>query len=526
MTRAAPSPPHHPARVAVIGPRAAGKTTLLAMLYRESLAGRFGNVHLHAADSRSAAYLADTALDLDRGVPPEATGKPFELHLTLERGGECIALAVTDGAAPRGCDAVWLCLPAAAPTLDGVDLEAALSAPLAVILTKADELAARGPEAVRAAGDPFAGHPLSARLAKRATFAVTSTGPAGALPDGRPVLPTPLAPAGLETPLVWLADTLHREAPAEPAAPAPRSWGWSAVAAICLVCALCALWATSAGRWTPETPPDGDTPTTPDKSAQLARAAREAEAAREARAREALTALEKSAATLPERIQQAEAMLRDLAGAPPTNETRALLVRLRKSQADIDAKALAAKRKQMRIDGVAAYVKLREKYRSDNGDVKGLREAARRCIDADPDGPHAKAAGGVLHYCDALEKPGEYRVTLVSGVFSKKTAFALSTGVKLSVKLEVGGETYGPSAIGPGGYYPEWNWEFPRRVRWKPGDAIRILVTDHYLWKRSVSDTTIDEAGSIRRLDDSVEIDKGTLNFDTDFPLPRLPRVD
>jgi hypothetical protein len=41
-----------------------------------------------------------------------------------------------------------------------------------------------------------------------------------------------------------------------------------------------------------------------------------------------------------------------------------------------------------------------------------------------------------------------------------------------------------------------------------------------------VADVTLDGPGAIARLDEGVEVGVGTLKFDTDFPVPRLPRAD
>jgi GTPase SAR1 family protein len=46
-------------RVALFGHRAVGKTTLLAMFYREASHGRVPGVRLAAADPATADYLAD-----------------------------------------------------------------------------------------------------------------------------------------------------------------------------------------------------------------------------------------------------------------------------------------------------------------------------------------------------------------------------------------------------------------------------------------------------------------------------------
>jgi hypothetical protein len=528
MTGRSPSPdPSPPARVAVLGPRGAGKTTLLAVLYSEAQAGRLGGYQISATDARSAAYLEDAALDLSRGVPPEPGSQPEVLHLLLQRGEDSLPILLTDGGFSAGCEAAWLCLPARAPSLDGLDLRPLQGVPLAVLLTKADELASQGPQAAREFLDPLSGHPLAGQLNRQATFVTSSTGPAGCLPDGTPVLPSPLAPSGLLAPLDWLFTTL--QAKQQPTRPLPRRPGfWVAAPAAVLLAAL-ALWAAwPPSREGPGSPPPGDDdkPGPMGAVASRAREARLEEELREARARVSLREIEDSTDELPLRLRRAEALVHALGDLPPSYEARNLLARLREAQEAAEARAREEARKKKLAESLNAYLALRDLYRADPGNVTLLRRRARECQEALADGPYARPAEEVLRYCDALERPGEYRVTLVSGVFSKKVAFPVSTGVKLSVTLEVGGERYGPSGIGSGGYYPEWSWELPRKIRWKPGDAVRIIVTDHYFWRRIVADTTYDEPGAIRYLNDSVEVGRGTLNFDTDFPFPRLPRVD
>jgi hypothetical protein len=653
-----------PQRVGVLGPRAAGKTAMLAMLYREAIAGHFGGTRLSAADSRTAAYLNQVSRQLEQGHPPEPTTAPVEMRFILTHGDMRTEIVLLDhqggDSRPqsvreflRDCDAVWLCLPAANPAVPEEELEEALAGeeprPLAVVLTKADQLAALGPGHIRATTDPLAGHPLTGHIADRATFAVSSTGPSGVTNDGQTVLPTPLAPSGLEGPLAWLADALHRLARtrllalAEGQAPHAafrkavavfrsrypsdtlgedmerrlQSWAilWpAAVALLCLALlvglagwhdARGAAWIQgeeerlrsdpaalahvySAYRWYYPTrhlfrPGEvaaqdrradeaeyyaaleeiaaamdrGDvaaedlrvayqrlrqeSPAAPDVDetgigqrlsqaieARQARDARQAAIAHEKKSLQALMDLEKSTAPLEKRIADCDALVKRLGGAPPTRQARLLLSRLRRELDDRDATAQkkAELSKQRRAAGLTAYKKLCEAYRSRPGAVKELRSLAEAYLKADPAGRYRDNARSALRYCDALSKPGEYRVKLVSGVFGKSSAGFFNFGVSLAVKLEVGDETYGPSTIEKSKYDPEWGYTFPRRIKWKPGDSIRVIVTDHYSSTRTVSDVTFDGQSAIIELNDSTDVEKGTLNFDTDFPFPKLPRPD
>ena len=96
------------------------------------------------------------------------------------------------------------------------------------------------------------------------------------------------------------------------------------------------------------------------------------------------------------------------------------------------------------------------------------------------------AATELLRWTERVTAIGEYRVILGDGHFDKKVARFFSLGPDLSVELEVAGIRYGPSIITVNQYDPQWNYEFPRRIRWKLGDPVRIIVTDHDYWRRNV----------------------------------------
>src|ERR1043166_3333052 len=72
-----------PQRVGVFGHRGVGKTTLLAMLYREAVGGRLEGWRVAAADVRTADYLSDKILQLEAGQPLPATLAETELRLQL-----------------------------------------------------------------------------------------------------------------------------------------------------------------------------------------------------------------------------------------------------------------------------------------------------------------------------------------------------------------------------------------------------------------------------------------------------------
>lgn len=173
------------------------------------------------------------------------------------------------------------------------------------------------------------------------------------------------------------------------------------------------------------------------------------------------------------------------------------------------------------------YRVIRELYLQKPGEVGELQLRARGYLSAHPEGAYRRVIEELDRFCEQIREPGEYRVTLRSGSFQKKVAHLLSRGPYLSVELEVGGVRYGPSTIVSRSYTPEWEYEFPRKIKWKRGDAIRILVTDNYYWKRRVGDLLIDEDPlALGRLNGEVELHHGTLTFSTDFKVPVLPRAE
>jgi hypothetical protein len=167
-----------------------------------------------------------------------------------------------------------------------------------------------------------------------------------------------------------------------------------------------------------------------------------------------------------------------------------------------------------------------EYFKEKPADVKELRARCRSYLTAHSDGRYRDKATELIRWCDKVSEPGEYQVTLKSGSFSKKAAHLVSRGTSLSVSIEVGGVLYGPSTIVKRSYNPEWEYEFPRRVRWKLGDSVRVIVTDHYFWRRKVADVTFDDELAILKLTGEVEVTYGTLTFTSDFTMPAVPKLE
>jgi hypothetical protein len=169
---------------------------------------------------------------------------------------------------------------------------------------------------------------------------------------------------------------------------------------------------------------------------------------------------------------------------------------------------------------------IRDLYTSSPFEVKELRLRARAYLSAHPDGKYRDSAKELVRFCDRVSEEGEYKVVLKSGSFSKKVAHLVSRGAYLSVEIEVAGVRYGPSTIVKRSYEPEWDYEFPRKVRWKLGDPVRVIVTDNYYWKRRVADVTFEDSLALGKLTGEVEVTYGSLTFSSDFALPKLPKVE
>src|SRR3954471_6306479 len=75
-----------PKRIALFGHRNVGKTTLLAMFYRQAAGGQVPGVRLAAADAKSAEYLAEKIAQVESGQPMAGTLAETELNLRLYHG--------------------------------------------------------------------------------------------------------------------------------------------------------------------------------------------------------------------------------------------------------------------------------------------------------------------------------------------------------------------------------------------------------------------------------------------------------
>jgi GTPase SAR1 family protein len=243
-----------PKRIALFGHRNVGKTTLLAMFYRQASTGRIPGLRLAAADTKSAEYLAEKIAQLESGQPMAGSLAETELKLRLYHGPARFDLIVKDYQGEHvtlgseepiqeffaGCDAVLLCLDpegSADPAerrrrqqevenlleryIDRSE-DLSMGRPVALLLTKFDRVLANsagreespGVEAglsaefVERLVDERYGmtrHALAEHAPDGAIFAVSSFGPSAT--GNRP--PAQLCPMGLEGPLSWVAEQLE-----------------------------------------------------------------------------------------------------------------------------------------------------------------------------------------------------------------------------------------------------------------------------------------------------------------------------
>jgi hypothetical protein len=289
------------------------------------------------------------------------------------------------------------------------------------------------------------------------------------------------------------------------------------------------------------------------------------DAERERRAELAFAALERAGQSgdLSARIERADRFLRDFADTRHEADVRrrrgAFLLRLDERGIEV-ARAYSAKQPlnfQTRRERYQSYLErhpdgafakeanaalksihadwdkhdfraVRDHFQAHPGNVKELQVLCRSYLAIHNNGRFRASARDLLRWTERVTQPGEYRVVLKSGSFDKKVAHFFSRGPSLSVEIEVNGVRYGPSNIVKRNYQPEWDYEFPRRVRWKLGDTVRIIVTDNYYWSRGVADISSDENDplAMRMLSGEVNAGKNSLMFESDFTMPAIPKIE
>jgi hypothetical protein len=186
------------------------------------------------------------------------------------------------------------------------------------------------------------------------------------------------------------------------------------------------------------------------------------------------------------------------------------------------------------IDAIASewdrhdYRGVRDHFRDHAGDVKQLEALGRSYLAAHGRGRFREPVAEMLRWVERAAEPHDYRVVLRAGRFERSVAWLLSRGPDLSVEIEVNGVRYGPSNIVANRYDPVWDYEFPRRVRWKLGDPVRIRVYDHDYYKRLVIDVVSDpnDPVALWMLGGEVLAGNNSLSFESDFRLPEPPPAE
>ena len=171
---------------------------------------------------------------------------------------------------------------------------------------------------------------------------------------------------------------------------------------------------------------------------------------------------------------------------------------------------------------------VRDHFLARPGDVTELVARCRTYLAVHPQGQFTAAASELLRWSERVTASGDYRVVLRNGKFERKVAPYFSRGPKLSVEVEVNGVRYGPSPIVVNSCDPNWDYEFPRSVRWKLGDPVRVRVHEHS-WKKSVAVEVASADGDplgLRLLAGEVWSGGNWLRFETDFQLPELPKIE
>src|SRR4051794_13290823 len=231
-----------PKRLGLFGHRNVGKTTLLAMFYRQASSGQVAGLRLAAGDPPSAEYLAEKVAQIESGEPPAGTLAETELRLRLYHGparfdlivkdyqGEHVALGSDEPiqAFFADCDAVLLCLDPEGSAQPAERLrrqqevenlleryieksdDGTTDRPVALVVTKYDRVLDRvgGQAPVERLVESQYGmtlHALASHAPRSAIFAVSAYG--HGTDDGRP--PAELQPFGLDGPLVWVAEQLE-----------------------------------------------------------------------------------------------------------------------------------------------------------------------------------------------------------------------------------------------------------------------------------------------------------------------------
>jgi hypothetical protein len=171
---------------------------------------------------------------------------------------------------------------------------------------------------------------------------------------------------------------------------------------------------------------------------------------------------------------------------------------------------------------------VRDHFQTKPGEIPELVARCRAYLAVHPQGQFIAAATELLRWSERVTAPGEYKVTLRNGQFERKIARLLSRGPDLSVEIEVAGVKHGPSSFYKNRYEPVWDYDYPRRIRWKLGDAVTIRVIDNDWRKRVVIELRSADGDplALRMLTGEIWSGNNCLTFESDFHMPVLPNIE
>src|SRR5262245_50323848 len=170
------------------------------------------------------------------------------------------------------------------------------------------------------------------------------------------------------------------------------------------------------------------------------------------------------------------------------------------------------------------YRAIQEFYKGYPNDLRSVATRMRRFVDDHPLHHLRRAADQFLTRYDRATAPGEYRVRVVSGSFTKGIAHTLSFGPDLAVEVEVAGIRIGRTPIISNSFEPVWNYEFPQTIRWRLGDPVKIRVIDFDYTNRAILKVeTADDPLAMRFLSGTWEAEGHRLTFESNFEMLSLP---
>jgi GTPase SAR1 family protein len=171
---------------------------------------------------------------------------------------------------------------------------------------------------------------------------------------------------------------------------------------------------------------------------------------------------------------------------------------------------------------------IRDLYVKKAHEFEELTARCTRYLAVHDKGRYRDSAKELIAWAGRVNQPREYTVTVVEGDFPLNIGRWFTKGPKLTVEIEVNGVKHGPTNIVKNNYDPKWNYTFPRRVTWKPGDSVRIIVRDHNYSTKSIVDYVSSESDrlAMKLLSEKFELEDKKVWFESDFKMPKVPDID